>query len=323
MTTSANKNTAEKKPFPAYLIALIAMAAFALVAFVSSLIAGATVELEGEWSGFEKLLYALGEKMPKPPIFGTWHIVSLVLAIALAAFLVAKFKDCSDVTLRRIFLVMWLIMLFFEVYKQFHFAFRVEDYVTWQYIHWEYDWNVFPFQFCSTPLYLLPILVFAKEGKFRNAISAYMVTFSLLAGLIVMIYPGDVFSSTTSINIQTMVHHGFQLAIGIFLAAHNRHKLNKRFFAWSVAVFAALSAVALILNVVMHYAKPGVGFNMFYISPFQPCTLPVLSAIYPLVPYPVYLLIYVLGFALVSAIIYAIEKCTVYVCSRIKKNGKN
>ena len=315
--------SASKKSFPLYLIAIMAIVAFILVGFVASLIAGATVELEGEWSGFEKLLYALGEKMAKPTLFGTWHIVSIVLAIALAVFLVAKFKDCSDITLRRILLAMWLIMLFLEVYKQFHYSFRVESYDWGEYIHWEYNFWTFPFQFCSTPLYLLPILVFAKEGKFRNAISAYMVTFSLLAGLIVMIYPGDVFTSTITINIQTMIHHGFQLALGIFLAAHNRHKLNKRFFAWSVAVFTALSAVALILNVVMHYAKPGVGFNMFYISPFQPCTLPVLSAIYPLVPYPVYLLIYVLGFALVSAIIYAIEKCTVYVCSRIKHSGKN
>ena len=315
--------SASKKSFPLYLIAIIAVVAFVLVALVASLIAGATVELEGDWSGFEKLLYALGEKMQKPPLFGAWHIASIILTIALAVFLVAKFKDCSDVTLRRILLAMWLIMLFLEVYKQFHYSFRVESYDWGEYIYWEYNFWTFPFQFCSTPLYLLPILVFAKEGKFRNAISAYMVTFSLLAGLIVMIYPGDVFTSTITINIQTMVHHGFQLALGIFLAAHNRHKLNKRFFAWSVAVFVALSVVALVLNVVMHYAKPGVGFNMFYINPFQNCTLPVLSAIYPLVPYPVYFLIYVLGFALVSAVIYAIEKCTVYVCSRIKHSGKN
>ena len=83
--------SASKKSFPLYLIAIIAIVAFIFVGFVASLIAGATVELEGEWSGFEKLLYALGEKMPKPPLFGAWHIVSLVLAIALAVFLVAKF----------------------------------------------------------------------------------------------------------------------------------------------------------------------------------------------------------------------------------------
>ena len=33
---------------------------------------------------------------------------------------------------------------------------------------------------------------------------------------------------------------------------------------------------------------------------------------------PVFLLIYVLGFALVSAIVYTIEKVTVSICSKIK-----
>lgn len=310
-----NTSEKQKKAFPLYLIVLIAIAAYALAAFIGSLIASAAIE--GDGSGFEKLLYILGEKTDKPPLYGTWHIVSLILSIAVAVFLVAKFKDCSDRTLRIILLTVWLTMVFFEVYKQFVSYF---DRNTWT---WEYLWHSFPFQFCSTPLYLLPILIFAKEGRFRNAIVAYMVTFSLFAGLIVMIYPGDVFSYTLGINIQTMVHHGLQLATGIFLVAHNRHRLSKRFFAWSMMVFVVFAGIALLLNTVMHYVKPDAGFNMFFISPFQPCTLPVLSAIYPLVPYPVYLLMYVLGFALVSALVYTIEKCTVMICSRIKHRGKN
>ena len=310
-----------KKQFPLYLIAIIVIASFFLVAFIASLIAGATVE--GELKGLEKLLLVLGEKMTKPAIFGAWHIVSLVLTIAFAVFLVAKFKDCSDATLRRILLAVWLVMLLFEVYKQVHSAFHTEYYEAWNFTYWEYSLWSFPFQFCSTPIYLLPFIIFAKEGKFRNAISAYMVTLSLFAGLIVMIYPGDVFSSTISINIQTMVHHGLQLAIGIFLTAHNRHKLNKRFFAWALIVFAVFAVLALVFNVAMYYVKPEAPVNMFYISPFVPCTLPVLSAVYASVPFPVYAVVYVLGFALVAAVIYAIEKGIVALCSRIKHGGKN
>lgn len=306
-------NNAKKTPL--YLITLIIIAAFAIVIAIASVIAGAVVE--GDLTGFEKLLHLIGKEMEPPTIFGTWHIVSLVLAIALAVFLVAKFKDCDDRTLRLVLLAAWLTILFFEVYKQLVFAFTVDS------TEWAYDWHAFPFQFCSTPLYLLPILIFAKEGKFRNAIVAYMVTFSLFAGLIVMVYPGDVFTYAIGVNVQTMVHHGIQLAIGIFLVAHNRHHLSKRFFAWSMIVFSAFAVVALLLNTIMHYAMPEQEFNMFFISPFQACTLPVLSAIYPLVPYPVYLLMYLLGFALVSAIVYTIEKCTVMICSRIKHRGKN
>ena len=313
--------TKASKQFPLYLVAIIVIAAFLLVAVIASLIAGAAVE--GDFSGLEKLLLVLGEKMPKPPIFGAWHIISLVLAIAFAVFLVAKFKDCSDITLRRILLAAWLIILLFEVYKQVHSSYHTEYYADWNYTYWQYQFHSFPFQFCSTPIYLLPILIFAKEGKFRNAIFAYMVTFSLFAGLIVMIYPGDVFTSTISINIQTMVHHGLQLALGVFLAAHNRHKLNKRFFAWAFIVFAVFAVLAFSFNVVMHYVKPEAGVNMFYISPFIPCTLPILSIVYASVPFPVYALVYLAGFTLVAAVIYAIEKGVVALCSRIKHGGKN
>lgn len=313
-----NTPSKKSKQMPLYLLTLIIFAAAAVIVLAATLIAGAATE--GELTSFEKLLYFISKRMEAPPLFGTWHIVFLVLSIAFAAFLVAMFKDCSDRTLRKLLLVCWLVILFFEIYKQVVFSFRSNDGITGS---WSYTWHAFPFQFCSTPLYLLPIVIFAKEGRFRNAIVAYMVTFSLFAGLIVMIYPGDVFTSIIGINIQTMVHHGMQLAIGVFLVAHNRHHLNKRFFAWSMIVFSVFAATALLLNTIMNYAKPGVEFNMFFISPFQPCTLPVLSAIYPLVPYPVYLIMYVLGFALVSALVYTIEKCVVSICSRIKHRGEN
>jgi uncharacterized membrane protein YwaF len=263
---------------------------------------------------FEKMVHVLSATMERPPLFGAWHFVSLALAIALTAFMIWKFKDCSDKTLRRILFIFWIVIVLLEVYKQVVFSMH-SDGVT---AEWSYQWYAFPFQFCSTPIYLLPILVFAKDCKFRNAVMAYMVTFSLFAGLVVMIYPGDVFIEIIGINIQTMVHHGLQLVMGVFLAAHNRHHLSKRFFAWAMSAFVVLCAVALGLNTVMHYAKPDVGFNMFYISPFQPCTLPVLSEVYAKVPYPVFLIVYVLGFTLVAAIVYTIEKVAAKICTKIK-----
>ena len=185
---------------------------------------------------FEKIVYALSATMERPTIFGTWHFVSLALAIALTAFMIWKFKDCSDKTLRRILFAFWIVIVILEVYKQIVFSMH-SDGVT---AEWSYRWYAFPFQFCSTPIYLLPILVFAKDCKFRNAVMAYIVTFSLFAGLVVMIYPGDVFIEIIGINIQTMVHHGLQLVIGVFLAAHNRHHLNKRFRLGNVDVRRSL-----------------------------------------------------------------------------------
>ena len=76
-----------------------------------------------------------------------------------------------------------------------------------------------------------------------------------------------------------------------------------------------MSFIALILNEVMYarFTAEGIthtSFNMFYISRHYDCSLPLLSAIYPKVPYPVFLLIYLLGFAVVAGLIFlAVKGC--------------
>ena len=156
---------------------------------------------------------------------------------------------------------------------------------------------------------------------------AYIATFSLFAGIIVMILPTSVFSTHIVINIQTMICHGLQVVFGVYMAAYNRQHLNKRFFAWCMIVFAAFASVAFVLNVTLapYLIEKGltVEFNMFYISPLMNNDLPVLSAIYPKVPYPVYLIIYIFGFALVAALVYAVEKGIVALTLRKNKRAKD
>lgn len=42
-------------------------------------------------------------------------------------------------------------------------------------------------------------------------------------------------------------------------------------------------------------------FNIFWISPYFPTKLPILSSFRPLVPYPLFLMIYIFGFILIAA----------------------
>ena len=75
---------------------------------------------------------------------------------------------------------------------------------------------------------------------------------------------------------------------------------------------AYIVAVALALNVGVHaymvgHVAPHHQFNMFYLSPYYGCSMPVLSLIRPAVPYPVFLAIYVLGFTLIGLLVFGIE----------------
>ena len=277
-------------------------------------------------SAFESFIYnVLQARMDRPPLYGTWHIVSIVLTILLTVCLVKFFRNAKDSTMRTILFIGWLVMVILEVCKQLEGAMTYDEYTAT--VTWSYLWRWFPFQFCSTPLYTLPLVFLLKDCKVRRAIMAYISTFSLFAGLIVMILPTSVFTTLVSINIQTMVHHGLQVVFGVYMASYNRNSLSKRFFAWAEIVFAAFASVALIMNVIAYHKLviPGLTeeFNMFYISPYMNNDLPVLSAVYPLVPYPVYLIIYLFGFTLAAVLVYAVEKGIVALTLRKNKRVQN
>jgi hypothetical protein len=152
------------------------------------------------------------------------------------------------------------------------------------------------------------------------------MTFGLIGGVAVYLVPKTVFTFRAAINVQTMVHHGIQIVTGVFTALYYKKRITHRFFFGGVALFGVFFAIANVLNTVgydffvrMGWMADGAAFNMFYISPYVNNDLPVLSTIYPLVPYPVYLIIYIFGFTLVAALVYAIEKGIVALTLRKKK----
>jgi hypothetical protein len=161
-----------------------------------------------------------------------------------------------------------------------------------------------------------------KDGAVRRAAMAFVSTFALFGGLVVMIYPGDVYISYIGISIQSMIHHGLQAMMGILCTVHNRKNLTHKHFLSATPVFCVLVAVAQTLNITMHMIFEALGrddtFNMFFISPYHECTLPLLSDVYKLVPYPIFLMIYIIGFAIVAAIIYYVQKGIIMLAERSK-----
>lgn len=256
---------------------------------------------------FEKIIYALQKTMECPTNYGWFHIMFILIFVIGTIFLCIYFKDCSNKTLNIILFILWCIVFVLELYKQIEFSFSYNNGVK----EWDYQFYAFPFQLCSTQLYILPFIFLLKEGKIRNAMVAYLMTFSFFGGLVVFIYPNDVFVETIGINIQTMIHHGIQILLGVFLYVRFRKSVDFKFYLKGIIVFLCLLITAFILNIVVHNILKCFGndetFNMFYIGPYHDCSLPILSIIYPKVPYSIFFIIYMLGFILVTYIIYIIE----------------
>ena len=193
-----------------------------------------------------------------------------------------------------------ILVILLEIYKQLNFSYNPTTDT------WSYQWYAFPFQFCSTPMYVALVAGCLKGGKFQEWLYSYLATFSLFGGICVMLYPNDVFIGTIGINIQTMICHGGMVVMGLYFLASGLVKLKFTTIFKAMAIFAGLCSLALIMNIIYHATGGTATFNMFFISPYLPCTLPLLSVIYNLVPYPIFLIIYLLGFSLAGFIMLAI-----------------
>lgn len=264
-------------------------------------------------NAFEKFVTWLQGTMTQPTLYGWFHLMFFALLVVITVVVCIRLKNATDKQVKIVVLIYAIICLILEVYKQIIFSHSGNG-------EWSYQWYAFPFQLCSTPMYIALLAGLIKKGKVQQSLYSYLATFGLLGGLLVMLYPGDVFISTIGINIQTMIHHGGQVFIGIFLIATKRVKIDFKTPLRALPTFLSLLAIALTLNLTVGPAVNGT-FNMFFISPHYPCTLPVFNIIYDKVPYVVFLLIYIVGFTigayLVTLFVQAIQQ--IYHKCRRKK----
>ena len=247
-----------------------------------------------------RLLEVLDAEMTTPTMYGWFHLLFFALSIAAGVGLCLWNKNGDERFVRKLLLGISVTVIVLEIYKQVNYTFSYDG----QNVTADFQWYAFPFQFCSTPMYV-GLLAGLTKGKLHRSLCAYLGTFSLFAGLCVMFYPSTVFISTIGINVQTMICHGSMVAQGIYLLYTGYVKSEHKTIVWAVPVFITLVSAAAVMNEIA-YASGLLAtdeFNMFFISPHCDPSLPVYSLVQAAVPYPWCLLIYVAVFSLASYIV--------------------
>lgn len=244
---------------------------------------------------FAEVIEILSEEMTEPDLYGWFHNLSLAITVLMTAVLCKLFRNGTHRTVCTTLLVVAIVVILLEIYKQVTFSFSVDEQGN---VHKDYQWYAFPFQFCSTPMYVGLLAGIIRKGKAHASLCAYLATFAIFAGTAVMFYPADVFISIIGINIQTMVCHGSMVAVGVALLYSGHVKVEHKTILKALPVFTVAVALAAIMNEVAHFSGllKTETFNMFFISRYCESTLPVYSAIHNSVPFPLNLLIYVAGF---------------------------
>lgn len=254
---------------------------------------------------------------PKP--WGAYHLCCLAAMSALVVLLLVfsgKLQKRPRLV-RALTAGIGLVLFAAELLKQVLYGLHIGE----NGVFWEYPWHIFPFQLCSTPLYVCLALLFMPEGKVRRALCAYLGTFGLFGGLTVMLHPNAVLNRFLFVDIHTMLWHVGLVVLGALQWAGGAINSKAGDFLGASVVFALFVLTAFLLNLCLPQLAEE-NFNMFYISPYIPCTILLLTNIWEQLPYPAFLAIYVFGFAAISGAIFAAACGLRRAAAHFKRSGK-
>lgn len=265
-------------------------------------------------SFLERVIVSLsGEFKEKPVPYGWFHLLSLGILILVLVIVCVWGNRLNDKQFRFWMISISLSLMIFELYKQLQFSY---DSFTET---WEYGWYYFPFQFCSTPMYIT-FLVGVTKGKFQEYLSAFLATYALMGGIITMLYPATVFINTIGICIQTMYWHGMLIVIAILLWVNKKVKIEFKTVLKGLVVFIVVLLIAQIMNILFYkFGNHDIyDFNMFYISPYENSGLPVLGVMYEKLPFFIYFIGYIICFSTGSFLIVLVVKLIRQLTNKVK-----
>lgn len=233
-----------------------------------------------------------------------WFFFMWIGIMALeCVFLLPAAAKHNKKTTDRVVLTYGLILLAAEVYKQVFFTVELG----------EYPWDLFPWQFCSVPMFAAVIAPLLRNARVKDAIYRFLSFFGLIAGIMTLIIPEGLYWDYITLSCHSFFWHTTIVVLGLYLIIANGYAKSLGSFVreWlgAGAVYSAAVGIALVLDtvwglVLRKLISTELTFNMFYISPFYNSSLPVFRDIQPQVPYPVFLFLYILAFCIGAALIW-------------------
>lgn len=268
---------------------------------------------------FERFLLALQAEMTCPKPWGLFHLVSLLLTAGILAILYSRRHKHSEEQLKLILGLYSVIALALEVGKQLIWSFNYD--IATQVVTWDYEWYAAPFQLCTTPMYVCLVCMLMRKCALRDTLLSYVAYITILGSIAMMLLPDSCFVSDILVNVHTTYLHFGSFIVSVYLLMSGEVQINRQALQRAILTFVGFVAVATLLNELVYQSGvlEGETFNMFYISKYFLSSLPVFSAIQPVVSHPVFLTLYVVALSVGGFLIYNIafliqcvwQKCTV------------
>jgi len=262
---------------------------------------------------FSNLLIFLQSKMTTPTPFGWFHLLWIALII-IVLILLYKIKDrYSEKQLKTVLGIYGITAFILEFLKQLIWTFNYDGVLGT--ITMDYSWYSFPFQLCTTPIFVSIICMFLKDTKLRKSLLSYVAFTTILGSISTILLPSSCFTSDILVNIHTMWLHMGSFVVSIYLIMTNEVKLEKKNLRNALLVFLVFVALAQTLNIGVYNSGilNGETFNMFYISPYFISHLPIFDVIQQNVAYPLYFLFYISVITVGTLLIFYSAKLIKYL----------
>jgi uncharacterized membrane protein YwaF len=235
-----------------------------------------------------------------PGAFSWFHLIwigIMILSCVLIGMTVAR-KHSAKAD-RGVVSVFSVILIGCEVFKQ----------LFWFEFYGYYRFEIFPFQFCSVPIYVAIFASIVPSEKVREICYRFLAFYGIIGGLAVMLVPNAVlYTYFIPMSIHAMLWHTVLVVMGVYLIVARGYGKKLREMLTPSIIFICFVALAIVGNVLVYNlhlntpaCQPGDRLSMFYISPYYPTELPLLGMVQE-ISYPLFVLTYLLffnGFALI------------------------
>jgi len=222
--------------------------------------------------------------------YSSFHFFFLFIVILASIKILTCVPTLSDKKNRIIMLIIGIIFLLLELYKQIYYNVICESS--------SYNLTTAPNQLCTTPLFMCFLMAFLKE-KESNVVANACVPICFFGGASVMIFPQSVLVPNLSISIQTMVWHSIMILLSFYLIKQQKFGKKKEELKNSILIFTLFVIIALLTNCLFYilYLNNIVknSFNAFLISPFIKSSVIILKDIWAHTNWFVYFMVYYLG----------------------------
>lgn len=239
-----------------------------------------------------------------PGMFSWFHILSLVLMVLMTIVVCKLFATKHNAsTDRKVVGVFALILVACELFKQ-QFWFVYYEY---------YRWEIFPFQFCSVPIYISVFATLVPSDRVREVCYRFLAFFGIIGGIAVMAVPTAVlYTYFVPMSIHSMVWHSVLISMGVYLIVSRRYGQKLKELLTPFYMYLGFIVLALIGNVLVYKlhlgtdaCQPGDNLSMFFLSPYYPTQFPLLGAVQEFC-YPLFVLTYIAIFTGLSLLVWKV-----------------